>query len=742
MRAQDYAAEVQRLLQRSLPAPPPAAVLLVQRARELDALWGGPGAPAVEAAEQAFRSALEDVKADLASALADAVPIRSVADLLATADLTGPRALSLEATLGPLHVAARSPSVQLVDPDDGRTFMLGPLPPNAFTGRLDAGPVRGGGSLVRLPDGLSGLLAADLGFAQAAVLASLRAVDGQPSFLAVLSAGFTPGLQVGFGFAVGRIGGVVGINRTVASDVLSRRLGDGSAAHVLFPLDVGKDGRAALAAAEDVFRPAQGSFVAGPTFRLSWLEVHGRGFLSADVALLVELPGPDRVVLVGVVKAGIDKIVRLNAHVAGVVDLAQQRATLEASLVDSGALGVFTVHGDLAFAAGWGPTRYTVLSLGGFYPGFRPEPAQLRPLTRLGLRLDSPLPGLRLKAEGYVAATSNTLQLGGRLDVGYDAGVASLSGFIGVDTLVQFTPFHIRADLAAGMEVRLLGQTFCGISLRGTLDAPDPVTIAARLTVETFLKDFHLDETWTFGAGGSLHSAPAVRAIDVLEDEVRPRNLRGLGGADPTVRLATLVSDDELAIVTARLGLEWRQHAVPLETLVDRVAGTPTEHPATLTARVDAPGVTASPVSDRFAPGSFVSLTSAEALNGPSYDELPAGVQVTGSTIDGAPQPADNDIQVLRKVGGQGQHLSPVTGPGPHAGLVAFSLAALAMVAQRAQAATVATRTPQVTLVPEAWLADDDAHPSHTQAFLAARPVGAMVLAGADHDQPVTLAGV
>lgn len=739
MNAQEYAVEVQRLLQRALPAPPPAAVDLVAKAQRVDALLGGPAGPDLDHAKQQLRAALDELTDEIESAIADAVPIPAIADLLREADLTGARSLDLSASLGPLHVEVRSPSVSIIDPHDGSLLVLGPLPPHAFVAALDAAPVEGSGTLIRLPDGLSGVLTADLGVAQAAALASLREVNGQPSFLAVLSAGFTPGLQLGFGFQIGRIGGLVGINRTLSTDTLSRRIADGSAAKVLFPLDIGQDSIAILKAADDLFRPSIGSIVAGPTFRLSWLEVAGSGFISADLGVLAELPGPRRIAIVGVVRAGIDPVIRLNANVAGVLDFAQERTTLDAALVDSGALGIFTVYGDLAFAASWGPVGYTVLTMGGFYPGFRPEPAQLRPLKRLGLALDNPLPGLRLKAEGYVAATSNTLQLGGRLEVGYDAGIASLSGFIGVDALVQFTPFHFHADLAAGLDVRFLGQTFVGVTLNGTLDAPGPMTIAGRLTVETFLKDFHFDDTWTFGSARPLPSTPPVRAVDEVAREVAAHNLRSLGGADPMVLLAPVDSDGDLAVVTARDGVEWRQHLVPLETPIDRVAGTPTGSTQTVTATLASPVLAGTTVIDRFAPGSFLTLTAAESLNGPTYDDLPAGLRVTGSVVAGAARAADNDIQVLVKVR---RDDLPDFSPGANAARFAFALGALAMVRDRDRAAVVATRDPQVTLAPSVWMAGSDPHDSQTQAFQAGKVGGGAVLAQADFDQPITLAGV
>ena len=72
-----------------------------------------------------------------------------------------------------------------------------------------------------------------------AALASLRRVGDEPSFLAVLAAGFTPGIQLGFGFQISRVGGVIGINRTIDQPALAAKLRDGSAGEALFPLDAG-----------------------------------------------------------------------------------------------------------------------------------------------------------------------------------------------------------------------------------------------------------------------------------------------------------------------------------------------------------------------------------------------------------------------------------------------------------------------------------------------------------------------
>ncbi|MBK9036677.1 MAG: hypothetical protein IPL61_36410 [Myxococcales bacterium] len=56
----------------------------------------------------------------------------------------------------------------------------------------------------------------------------------------------------------------------------------------------------------------------------------------------------------------------------------------------------------------------------------------------------------RLDAEGFLALTSNTLQLGARIDLYASAGPLNITGALGFETLVQFSPFGLAVDVWAG----------------------------------------------------------------------------------------------------------------------------------------------------------------------------------------------------------------------------------------------------------------------------------------------------
>ena len=545
------------------PRATPAIAELLAAADAVDLALDAPAT--LDAALAQWKTATDALRGELVAFLLAQIPVPSSA---ADTDRWAGRSSEITSTRRSGHSPGKISTVRRyrlpIRGVSARRLTVGPLQPNSLTAHLEAGPVIGDGSVVVLPDGISGLLAMHLGVVEVAALASLRRISDEGSFAAVFSAGFTPGLQFGFGFQLSRLGGVVGINRTIDTAALASRLRDGSAGEMLFPLDVGDSARRALAALEAVLPPHVGTSLAGPTMRLSWLEVAGVGFCSLDLGILIELPGPQRVVIVGIARAGIPPILKLRVDVDGVLDFVLQTLAINASLVDSGLLDIFTIYGDLAFRLCWGPQAYTVLSVGGFYPGFRPEPASIPPLKRLGFHLDLPIPGITLRAEGYLAVTSNTIQLGGYFEAGIEAAGCGAHGFLSVDAIVQFTPFHMHADVSAGFEVEVFGLTFGGVRLDGTLDGPGPVTIHGRLTVETFLHDFHFDETFTFGSGDGPPAVPPARAAQILADhEVRPESLRPLGGPDPDTVPARRPVPGGFALVAPRGGVGWQQKRIP-----------------------------------------------------------------------------------------------------------------------------------------------------------------------------------
>ncbi len=535
------------------------------------------GQPIPAVLEQQWHSALagwqqaqNDIKNRLAGYLTAGLPslpgLDDVARRLSWDDPLGFRGTSslgpVELTLG-APVVVRHPSFALAP------VVIGPARPDLIGAKL-GGALGGGGALRVLGDGIAGVLSLSLGAVEVSALASLRRMPatGDASFLAIIGVAFTPGIQLGFGFAITRAGGVIGTNRRADSAALATQLRSGTAGDVLFASDPLHEAARLLPAAEQMFPPARGAHLVGPTFQLSWLKIADATFVSFDLGVLIEFPGPSRLLLLGVARAGIPgpvPLLRLRLDLLGWIDFAQRQTGFDATLVDSGALGIFTIAGDAAFRLSYGDRPYTLLTVGGFYPGFNPEPAQLPPLRRVGLALDAPVPGVSVRVEGYFAVTTNTLQFGGSLECAFDAAGVGAAGFLALDALIQFTPFHFHAVCSAGFRVYALGLTFAGIRLDGTIDGPGPIVISGRLTVETFLHDISWHETFTLGSSGGDTRVPARRLLDALEPELgHAENLRRGGGTDPLVVLAPRAAHGTRAAISPVGTLEWRQRRAPL----------------------------------------------------------------------------------------------------------------------------------------------------------------------------------
>ena len=170
-----------------------------------------------------------------------------------------------------------------------------------------------------------------------------------------------------------------------------------------------------------------------------------------------------------------------------------------------------------------------------FFPGFDPEPARLPALRRVGLALSNPVSIISIRAEGYFAVTSNSIQFGGRLEVGIDFGIRA-AGFIQVDALVQFRPFHFEARIGAGFRVSAGGFTFGSVNLHGTITGPGPIVIHGSLSIDVFLFSLSWDETFTLGSGPA-DTLPTPRPLLTLmaEEFGKAANVAAAGIWDPEV---------------------------------------------------------------------------------------------------------------------------------------------------------------------------------------------------------------
>ena len=666
--------------------------------------------------------------------------------------------INADLDIGPVHIAVRT-AVLYVDPPVIPGVDLPPVPIGPFAlGAVEAsltppssggGPsLPGGGSLVRLPPNAGGALERGWGGSISVPVppvlvtaSAILSVDGSdPSFLAVLGIQFIPPIQLSFGFALDRVGGIVGVNRGMDTDALRVAVRTGAAGDALLQVRPPDDPLAVAGTLDRIFPRRTATHIFGPSLRLTWLSLGPTGsMVSLDLAVVVQIPD-GRVAILGVARIGIPslpQVLNLRVDMLGLIDPVEKLVSIDASLVDSHVLGVFEIYGDAALRLSWGSEAYVVVSIGGFFPGFDPKPAKLPALRRVGMSQSVPGSGITLRVEGYFAVTANTVQLGGRIEAGIDVSVLAAHGFIETDAILQLRPFRFQARVAAGFSVSAGGFDFASVQLSGQISGPGPVVVQGSLSVSVFLFEVEFDQTFTLGSGPADALPVAEPILDVLAAEMaKKENLHAESTADRLVALTPRKPVPGKALVPPTGTLVVQQKILPLGIPISRLKGVPLA--ATAGARITGTGPD---VRDSFAPGVFLTLNDAELVNRPPFDVLPAGKVLT------PPQPAlstfphaDEErtleqIVIDTRTGGK----RTITASPP-----IDLLAAFAMVSAARSEPALSDRTPVVSAVAEQWtvMGVGQVHESATEAHEWARAIGTVAVPSADLAAAVPLAGV
>ncbi len=666
-------------------------------------------------------------------------PIPQLDDGLTTALLAGsPRLASgwdARAAFGPLTVDASLRAVVVADPTQVAGVIGGGLSVS-----VDVAPITVSGGLALDAYGreLIGQLSFDAGAVAAGAFASISFDEGVPVFRTIIGARFTPGIQLGFGFELSSVGGTVGVNVGVDLALMRAALASGAVAEVFFPADA--DAGARLLPRVSAFFPRRpGSSVVGPAGELTWLQVAGRSFLRLSLVVLLELPR-GRVIVVGRGAFNVVELISLRVDVLGEIDVAGGRTALDMAIVDGRVMGWLRISGTAAMRASAGQPAYSLVTIGGFYPGFRTEAPGLPAQRRIAMEPAFPVP-LGLRFEGYVAATDGTFQFGGSISAGFDAGILAVRGHLGLDAIFALDPLHFHADLYGGVTVEAFGKDFCGVDFHGTLDGPRPLVLAGRVEV-SFLG---MSRSWgkrVVLVGGEAGPSQDVNLPSWVADRVGPANVAAVEGADPLVELGVPSRDAHGRAVVHPLGsVRWSQAVAPLDTPIHRVPGAhlPGEQRVILVNLPD--GADLSP-RELFAPASFLDADRDALLSLPAYERMPSGTVLHLQTRPVDAVPAADAYRELYP--GDGER-DPQLRQGPWS-LVPSALAQCVL----ARGAPPVVGPAGVTLAvrPEEWSVRGSVGPpstSRTDAVLAAvraRAAGRPAVAVASTEPTVSVDGV
>jgi hypothetical protein len=561
--------------------------------------------------------------------------------------LAGVAAASLRIGLGPVQVVIDRVGLRLGAsfPQDGGN--LGPLqldvglePPAGAGLRIDAGAVSGGGFLAydETLGRYSGALALEAFDVAVSALGLLdtRAGTGGYSLLVVVAAEFSP-IQLGLGFTLNGVGGLLGVNRQANVEALRTALFGPGLDDILFPDDpIGQAGRL-LGDLATFFPPADGRYLFGPAAKIGW---GTPPLVEADVAVLLELPQPVRLTLIGMVRAVLPSasapLIVINLDVLGAIDFEENRLGFDAALRESKVLE-FPLEGEAALRLSWGSPPNFALAIGGFNAHFRP-PAGFPSLQRVKIAIgadDNP----RIDIQGYLAVTSNTVQLGASAEVYAAKFGLNIQGWVGFDTLFTFHPFSFIGDISGGVRLRRGTTVLAGVHLDATLTGPRPWHAWGEACLEIWLlPDLCVPFNVQWGDDEPV-DAPSREVWPLLEAAVEdPRNWSGglPVGALPVCTLAAPPESGEGTLLDPVGTITLRQQVVPLNRTITKFGEATPVGPG----RFDVTGVTLSgsgvsptPVQDYFAAAQFEELTQDERISRDSFERMDSGLTVAGQSV-------------------------------------------------------------------------------------------------------------
>ncbi|MGI9068599.1 MAG: DUF6603 domain-containing protein [Pyrinomonadaceae bacterium] len=567
----------------------------------------------------------------------------------------------LETSLGPLVAVVQGigfkVDVLLTSDNKGN---LGPvdlkpgfLAPKGVGLSLDAGGFKGGGFLMLDSEKGEYAGALELDFnglftVKAIGIINTKMPDGSKTFslLIVIAAEFTP-IQLSFGFTLNGVGGIFGLNRMIVVDALAEGIRTNAIKSILFPENVIANITRIISDIKQFFPPQNDHFVVGPMAKLGW---GTPSIITVELGLLLDLPEP-KIIIVGVLKAVLPEesiaILRLQVNFIGVVDFERGYIFFRADLYDSRLL-IYSITGSMALLVSWGETQTFALSVGGFHPDFRDIPTipalpnGFRNMARIGISLlsdDNP----RLKVESYFAVTSNTVQFGAKVELYAAAAGFNVYGFLGYDVLFQFEPFRFIAKLYGGIALRTGTEVIAGINISAQLMGPTPWDARgdASLTLLFFEISVGFHVTW-----GDPPPAISPATEDLLQLLLREyadtRNWRAELPPNNHLHVSLKQIDPptagEMLVIHPAGVLTFSQRSLPLEDYLIQKFGSRkplADNKFKLTnANANGSAIPADYRSTReqFAPGNFTELNDSDKLSRRSFEQLPSGFRLTGTS--------------------------------------------------------------------------------------------------------------
>ncbi len=577
-------------------------------------------------------------------------PVEITSTTLAVRPRAGELAVELGATingeLGPLKAVVETIGLraEITFPPGGDgafgpvDIELGFKPPNGVGLSLDAGVVKGGGYLFIDAERGEYAGALELTFSEVVSLKAIglittRMPDGSRGFslLIIITAEFGTGIQLGFGFTLLAVGGLIGLNRTVRLQPLMEGVRTGAVNSIMFPTDVVANAPKIISDLRTIFPPQEGTFLIGPMAKLAW---GTPPLVTLSLGIIIEIPG--NVAIIGVLRIALPAdevaILVLQVNFAGAIEFDRQRIYFFAALFESRIL-FMSIEGEMSALVAFGDDANFVVSVGGFHPRFNPPPLPFPSPRRVSIDLVNS-PTAKVRVEGYFAVTTNTAQFGALAEMFFGLGSLNAQGHIGFDALFRFSPFMFVIDVSASFSVNAFGVGVFSVRIRGSLEGPTPWRAHGTGSISLLFFDISVDFDVTWGEARDT-SLPSIAVMPLIKAEFeKAENWRALLPASSNLLVALRApAPDETALVLHPVGvLRVSQRLIPLELHLDKVGNQKPNDVNRLSVAATGSGLAEKgDAFESFAPAQFQDMSDDDKLSRPAFGPERGGLDLSAS---------------------------------------------------------------------------------------------------------------
>ncbi|WP_456866177.1 DUF6603 domain-containing protein [Galbibacter sp. BG1] len=516
-------------------------------------------------------------------------------------------------------------------------YAAGFKPPNGVGLSIDSGVIKGGGFLSFDTDKGEYAGALELTFSEIISLKAIGVIntkmpDGSDGFslIVIITAEFGAGIQLGFGFTLLGVGGLLGLNRTMKLNTLADGVRTGAVNGIMFPTNIIENAPRIISDLKNFFPIQQDKFLIGPMAKLGW---GTPTLMSISLGIIIEIPG--NIAILGVLKIALPTeeaaLLVLQANFIGAIEFDKERLWFFASLYDSRVLFI-TLEGEMGILVNWGSESNFLSSVGGFHPAFNPPRLPFPSPVRISMNLLNKS-NAKIRVMGYFAVTSNTAQFGARAELYFGFSALKAEGHIAFDALFQFSPFHMVIQYSSSLSVKVFGAGVFSLRVKMTLEGPTPWKAHGTGSISLLFWDVDVDIDVTWGDSENTTLPPISIMPLVVAEYEKQENWKALIPANSNLLVSLRKIDNIEELVLHPVGsLQLSQRAIPLNLTLDKLGSQKPDDANRFTLKPSGSDLSKiKTLEEKFAIAQFKDLKDAEKLSSPSYQYIEGGLELSVS---------------------------------------------------------------------------------------------------------------